>query len=203
MFRLLKKAGAAEVTVGESSMFLLSTRNVLSETGLIDALEREDANIVVFNDSEWVKVDVGENNLRDIKIPRVLNDFDSIVYSCCLKTHRLAGFSMSLKLGMGFTYPWTRIGWHLRGREEKIAEFNKIVNPALILLDARKGFIRGGPFRGEVREPGLVMASNDRVAIDVEGIEIIQEYPGNSLRKDAWDYAQIKRSVELGLGSSS
>ncbi|MBD3205509.1 DUF362 domain-containing protein [Candidatus Bathyarchaeota archaeon] len=203
LIRLLKKAGAAEVTVGESSMFLLSTRNVLSETGLIDALEREDANVVVFNDSEWVKVDVGENNLRDIKIPRVLNDFDSIVYSCCLKTHRLAGFSMSLKLGMGFTYPWTRIGWHLRGREEKIAEFNKILNPALILLDARKGFIRGGPFRGEVREPGLVMASNDRVAIDVEGIKIIQEYPGNSLRKNAWDYAQIKRSVELGLGSSS
>ena len=136
------------MVVGESSMFLLSTSNVLSETGLIDAAEREGAEVIVFNDSEWVNVDVGEDYLRDIKIPKVLEDFDSIVYSCCLKTHRFAGFSMSLKLGMGFTYPWTRIGWHLRGREEKIAEFNKVVNPSLILLDARKGFIRGGPFRG-------------------------------------------------------
>jgi len=37
----------------------------------------------------------------------------------------------------------------------------------------------------------------------VEGIKVIQEYPANSFEKDPWEYAQIKRAVELGLGSTS
>lgn len=52
--RLLNKAGASEVVVGESSMFLLSTSRVLSKTGLIEAAEREGAEVIIFNDSEWV-----------------------------------------------------------------------------------------------------------------------------------------------------
>jgi uncharacterized protein (DUF362 family) len=159
--------------------------------------------VVVFENVEWMNIQVGEEYLKDIEVPRMINDFDAMVYSCCLKTHRFADFSMSLKLGMGFTKSWTRIGWHLRGRKEKIAEFNKVVEPDLILLDARKGFKWGGPFRGEVMEPGLVMASNDRVALDVEGIKVIQEYSDNSLDKDPWEYTQIKRAVEIGIGATS
>jgi uncharacterized protein (DUF362 family) len=39
LIRLLKGAGASEVVVGESSMFLLSTDRVLSERGLPEAVE--------------------------------------------------------------------------------------------------------------------------------------------------------------------
>jgi uncharacterized protein (DUF362 family) len=203
LVRLLYEAGASEVIVGESSMFLLSTDIVLKKSGLKKEVEKEGGKVAVFGEKGWVNINIGESYLWDIKLPRILGEVDKVVYSCCLKTHRFADFSISLKLGMGFTWPWTRIGWHLRRREEKIAELNKALNPALILLDARKAFITGGPFRGRVVEPNLILASDDRVSIDVEGIKIIQEYPGNNLVGNPWEYTQIKRAVELKIGALS
>jgi hypothetical protein len=48
------------------------------------------------------------------------------------------------------------------------------------------------------------LASGNQVAIDVEGVKILQSYPGNGLEgKDVWDLRQIKHAVELGLGPRS
>jgi uncharacterized protein (DUF362 family) len=68
-------------------------------------------------------------------------------------------------------------------------------------MDARRVFIKGGPAKGEMREPTLILASGDQVAIDVEGVKVLQGYPGNSLEgKNPWDLTQIKHAVELGIG---
>lgn len=76
-----------------------------------------------------------------------------------------------------------------------------VVKPDLIIMDARKVFITGGPAKGTLREPNLVLASGDQVAIDAEGVKILQSYPDNSLEgKDPWRLTQIKHAVELGLG---
>jgi uncharacterized protein (DUF362 family) len=71
---------------------------------------------------------------------------------------------------------------HLSYLQEKIAELNTLFNVDLIIMDARKCFITRGPAEGEVREPNLILASDDRIAIDVEGIKIIQSFKGNSLK---------------------
>jgi uncharacterized protein (DUF362 family) len=48
----------------------------------------------------------------------------------------------------------------------------------------------------------LILASEDRIAIDVEGIKIIQSFKGNSLKGiNPWNLPQIKRAVELGIGA--
>jgi hypothetical protein len=49
----------------------------------------------------------------------------------------------------------------------------------------------------------MILASGDRIAIDVEGLRIIQGYPGNSLKKDPWELTMIQRAVALGLGATS
>jgi uncharacterized protein (DUF362 family) len=201
--RLLRSFGASEVTVGDSSQFMFSTRRVLEETGLWKAVEAVGARVAVLGERGWVKVRVGQRLLREVELAKEAFEFDRVVYLCCLKTHRFAGYSISLKHGMGFVRPLTRIGWHLRGLEERIAELNTVIKPDLILLDARKCFITGGPFRGEVAEPSLIMASADRVALDVEGLKVIGGFPGNSLRKSPWEYMQVRRAVELGVGATS
>jgi hypothetical protein len=86
---------------------------------------------------------------------------------------------------MGLTRPMTRIGWHLRAREIKIAELNTVIKPKLIL------------------EPNLILTSNDRAALDVEGMKIIKGFLDNSLKKDPLSYPQIRRAVELEIGSKS
>jgi uncharacterized protein (DUF362 family) len=129
--------------------------------------------------------------------------FDKLVYSCCMKTHFRADFSLSLKLAFGFTKKSDRIDFHLRHLKEKLVDLNLVVKPNLIIMDGRTCFISGGPFTGEVRKPNLVMASGDRIAMDVESIKVIAGFQGSTLNEDPWDYTQIRRAKALGLGVMS
>jgi len=117
-----------------------------------------------------------------------------------MKTHRWAKFTFSLKLAVGFMKPRERIRLHMRNLEEKIADLNLVAHPNLIIMDGRKCFISGGPAKGELRSPGVVMASGDRIGMDVEALKTIESFDGASLKDDPWSYAQIRRAVELGLG---
>jgi uncharacterized protein (DUF362 family) len=70
-------------------------------------------------------------------------------------------------------------------------------------MDGRKCFITGGPFSGEVGEPKLILASGDRVAMDVESIKVIGSFEGSKLKDDPWSYTQIRQATALGLGVRS
>jgi len=84
--------------------------------------------------------------------------------------------------------------------QEKIAELNTVIDADLIIMDARKCFISRGPMDGEVREPNIILASESRTAIDIEGIKIIKNYEGNSLSGIEPLYlTQIKRALEIGI----
>jgi uncharacterized protein (DUF362 family) len=126
-----------------------------------------------------------------------------IVYACCLKTHRYADFTLSLKLAMGFVRRRNRVPMHLWRLSEKLAELNLAIAPDLIIMDGRRCFISGGPSSGEVRELNLILASGDRIAMDVEALKVLQSYPGHSLKKRPWELTLIRRAVELGLGATS
>ena len=77
------------------------------------------------------------------------------------------------------------------------------MQPNLIIMDGRTCFISGGPFSGEVRKPNLVLASGDRIAMDVEAIKVIAGFEGSVLKHDPWGYTQIQRAKALGLGARS
>ena len=86
--------------------------------------------------------------------------------------------------------------------EEKIADINLCWQPDLILADGRKAFVTGGPNRGTVVEPGLVLASGDLVAIDAEMVKVLLGYNArNWLLPDPWRLPQITAARNLGLGS--
>jgi uncharacterized protein (DUF362 family) len=128
---------------------------------------------------------------------------DRIVYSCCMKTHFRADFSLSLKLAFGFTKKSERMEFHIRHLKEKLVDLNLVVHPNLIIMDGRKCFIRGGPFSGEVRNPNVILASGDRIAMDVESIKVIGSFEGSKLEDNPWSYAQIRHATALGLGVKS
>ncbi len=203
VIELLWEHGAGRVILGESSMFALSTREVMETTGMLKVAEETEAEVVVFNEGEWVEQKVGGKYLDTVSLPKALFEVQKIVYVPCLKTHRLADFTMSLKVAVGFMKPEERGPLHAGDLQEKIAELNTVVCPDLIIIDGRRCFISEGPSKGEVREPNMILASGDRIAIDVEGMRIIKSYPGTSLEGDVWQFRQIRRAVELGLGVSS
>jgi uncharacterized protein (DUF362 family) len=69
-------------------------------------------------------------------------------------------------------------------------------------MDGRKAFVSGGPAKGELVEPGFIMASGDLVAIDVEALKILGSYGAkNRLFPNPYDSPQIVAALRHGLGS--
>jgi uncharacterized protein (DUF362 family) len=203
VIELLYEHGASKVVLGESAMFRLSTIDVLRDTGMLQAAEEAGAEVVTFDDGEWETVETGGRYLKRVTLAKAALEATKLVYVCCLKTHFLADFTMSLKLAMGFVRPRDRMGMHARRLREKLAELNLAIAPDLTIMDGRRCFISGGPMTGKLREPNLILASGDQIAIDVEGLKVVQSYPGHNLKKEAWELPTIRRAVELGLGATS
>ncbi len=211
VIEILYEAGAGKVVLGERTAFL-NSRRVLEQTGIIEVAEGAEAQVrvfgkdgwqVLFDRKGWRRVDVPRGQyLRKVSLAKEAVETEKIVYVPLIKTHHAADFTGSIKLAMGFVKPFfDQITFHLKHLREKLAELCIVVKPDLILMDARKIFIRGGPSKGELREPNLILASGNQVAIDVEGVKIVQSYPGNSLEgKNVWDLIQIKHAADLGLG---
>jgi uncharacterized protein (DUF362 family) len=187
----------------------------LEKAGIIEVAEKAGAEVkvfgkdgwqVLFDRSGWRQVKVsGGRYLRKVSVAKEALEINKIVYAPLIKTHHAAEFTGAIKLAMGFVKPFfDQITFHMKNLHEKLAELSLIIKPDLIIMDARKVFITGGPAKGELREPNLILASGNQVAIDVEGVKILQSYPGNGLEgKDVWDLRQIKHAVELGLGPRS
>jgi len=211
---ILYEAGAGKVILGERTAFLHS-RKVLEQAGIVKVAEEAGAEVRVFGKDGWqalfdrkgwqrIKVSGGQY-LRKVSIAKEALEIDKIVYAPLIKTHHAADFTGAIKLSMGLVKPFfDQITFHAKHLREKLAELGLLVKPDLIIMDARKVFITGRPARGELREPNLILASGNQVAIDVEGVKILQSYAGNGLAdKNVWDLMQIKHAVELGLGPHS
>jgi uncharacterized protein (DUF362 family) len=108
---------------------------------------------------------------------------------------------MSLKLGMGLIHPGERRAIHMGNLEQKAVEINLAWQPDLIIMDGRKAFVSGGPDKGDLVEPGIIMVSGDMVAIDVEGLKVLLSYRAkNKLTENPWDSPQIVTALRHRLG---
>jgi uncharacterized protein (DUF362 family) len=211
VIKMLYAAGAEKVVLGERTAFL-HNRRVLEQAGIVKVAEEAGAEVKVFGKDGWhatfdfegwrrVKVPGGQF-LRKVSLAKEALDIEKIVYAPLIKMHHAADFTGAIKLSMGFVKPFfDQMTFHSKHLCEKLAELPLVVRPDLIIMDARKVFITGGPAKGEMQEPNLILASGNQVAIDVEGVKILQSYPGNKLEgKTVWDLMQIKHAVKLGLG---
>jgi len=189
--------------VGESAGGLWRpTANTVAKLGALDLLEEMGIEFVAFDASttDWVEVPIEGDFLHRVTVPRVMYEADRLIYLPCMKTHNFARFTLSLKLSMGFVHPADRLGFHMSNLEQKVAEINLVWQPDLIVMDGRKAFVAGGPEKGELVEPGIILASGDMVAIDVEALKVLQSYPAdNRLDGDPYDLPQIATALKHGL----
>lgn len=199
---LVYEAGAKLVIIGDSCTMTMNTRKVMEKLGVFELEKMEPTpRIMVFEERNWLEKEVPAGQfLKTVSMPEILDRVDKVIFLPCLKTHFQARYTGALKLTVAFMKPSQRVALHLRHIQEKIAELNSIVRCDLVLMDARKIFINNGPSHGEIREPGLILASIGRTAIDIEGVKIIQSFEGNSLKGvEPAKLPQIKRAMELGL----
>jgi uncharacterized protein (DUF362 family) len=212
---LLRSEGITNLTLGERSGWpWMPTTKVLKAMGVLETAKRMDLPIIDFDAGPWMDVRLGEqaNCWKTAGYHQSLKGFDKIVYLPCMKHHFLATFTMSLKLTVGLTHPVDMQFMHAdfdQGKTDepmylKMIELSLPVGPDLIIMDGRKSFVTGGPDNGEIVEPNVILASGDRIALDVEGVKILQSYPrDNLIQAPVWEMPLIRRAIELGLGAKS
>ena len=202
VLELLKDTGA-DVVVGESAGGLWRpTRNTAAKLGALDLLKDMDIEFVAFDagETDWVEVAIEGQYLPTVTVPKLAYEADRFVTLPNMKTHKFARFTLSLKLAMGLVHPADRLGFHMKNLEKKVVEINLFRQPDLIILDGRKAFVSGGPETGELVEPGIILASGDMVAIDMEGLKVLKSYPAqNRLDGDPLESTQIATALKHGL----
>jgi len=217
LIKAIQADGADEIKLGERSG-MGDTRSVLEGRGVFALAKELGFEVIVLDEMDkagWVKVDRGQNHwLRGFHISGMFIEADIVVQTCCLKTHRFGGhFSLSLKNSVGLIarrLPGSIYNymWELHGSPYQrlmIAEINKHYNCDIVIMDALRAFTDGGPEKGTSVEPGLLLASTDRVAIDAVGIAILRGYVStkNVMNGRIFELPQINRAAELGVGVNS
>jgi uncharacterized protein (DUF362 family) len=205
MIEILLELGA-KVTVGEcSGVSWRPTLKTFNKLHLYELTRRLGVKLIAFDDkpNEWVRIAVNGEYLHHVVMPRSAYEADRLVYLPCLKTHKFARYSGALKLAFGFINPGEDLTFHLSHLEEKVAEISLCWQPDLIVMDARKAFISGGPDQGQVAEPKVILASGDLVAIDVEAVKVLLSYEArNKLLRDPWQLPQIIIASREKLGAA-
>ena len=204
MIEILLELGA-KVTVGECcGVSWRPTFKVFNKLSLYELTRRLGVELIAFEEkhNEWVRIAVNGDYLHNVVMPRSAYEADRLIYLPCLKTHRFARYSGALKLAFGFVNPGEQRAFHMKYLEEKIAEISLCWQPDLIVMDGRKAFISGGPDRGQVVEPKVILASGDLVAIDVEAVKVLLSYRArNNLLSDPWQLPQILIASKKKLGA--
>ena len=195
-----------------------NTRGVLEERGVFALAQKLGFSAVVLDELDrtgWREVqNAGLHWSRGFFIAAVFARADRVVQTCCLKTHRFGGhFTLSLKNSVGCIarrVPGINYDFmgELHGSPHQrlmIAEINKFYRTDLIVMDAAEGFATGGPDKGKLIRPNVILAGTDRVAIDAAGVALLRSY--GTMRDVTegriFEQAQIARAAELGIGISS
>jgi uncharacterized protein (DUF362 family) len=214
MITQLREMGAGAITLGERSG-MGDTRTVMQQLGAFDLAKELGFETVVFDDLDekgWVLIQSKDDHWkRGFAVPRLLLDAEAVVQICNLKTHRYGGhFTLSLKNSVGLAAKQiARTGYNymteLHGSPDQrtmIAEINRAYAPALVVMDGVEAFTNGGPDRGNLVRPEVILAGRDRIALDAVGVAILRLF-GTTPEVSAgrvFEQAQIARAVELELG---
>jgi uncharacterized protein (DUF362 family) len=214
----LQAASPGSIILAERSG-MGETAEVLKNRGVYDLAERYGVKVIDLDSlpaQGWVKINEKGNHWRfGFLVARVFREADYVINLPCLKTHRFGGdFTMSLKNNVGAVAKWKpdlppynyMIELHTsRNQRLMIAEVNRYIPCNLVIMDGMEGFADQGPDKGRLIKPGLLLASDDRVAVDAAGVAVLRIY-GTTKKVSGgriFDLEQIRRAAELGIGAAS
>src|SRR5512141_2496895 len=202
----LHELNARTITLGESSG-PPKTQTVMQKKGTLDLARDFHFDVVDYEQigaNDWVTFPASHWP-QGFSLPRLVVDAGYNVSTCCLKTHGFGGvFTMSLKLSVGLTPKPIRRTMHASpDMRRMIAELNTGYRPNLIVLDGVAAFTDGGPSRGELKAGNVMIAGDDRIAVDAVGLAMLKLLGANEaiMSRKIFEQEQIARAVALGLGA--
>lgn len=191
----VESMGPASIVVGDNPGLFSYGANEQSfkQTGLMEAAGAYYRNI----GNDAVKIDFNPDFMPTVSISRIVLDADIVISLPKFKTHGLTVMTGGIKNSYGFLPGGQKARLHKAAGNpqrfhELIVDVFRIRVPDLILVDAVVGMEGNGPACTDLRDIGLVLASDNAVALDGVIATLMGCEPGN-LRF-------LQRAKELGLG---
>ena len=192
------EAGADRVIVFDHP--LRSPELCLEQTGLEEALgDLDGVRLMLATKQRYFEpVDVPDGTaLQQVEVAKEILRSDVIINLPAAKSHSATGVSLGMKNLMGLI--WDRGYFHqATDLHRAIAELSTVIRPDLIIVDASRALVTGGPGGpGKVLELGAIVAGTDPVAVDAHVVGMAP-WMNRSMTPD--QVAYIAEASSLGLG---
>lgn len=195
---LARKAGAAEVIIGEGAGVGTNMAEVFRVTGVDRVAQEVGARLIDLATGGLVPQPVpGGRVFRRLRLPRVVLEANVIIDLPVMKTHDCLPVSLSLKNMKGVLDEGDKRRFHRWGLTQAIIDLNKVVLPELAIIDGTIGMEGPGPVHGLPVGLGVLVASWDPVAADAVAAKIMGFDPADL------EYLQLAQDQGLGCADLS
>lgn len=194
--RAIKKLRGRPI-IGESSVIYGFTREALDIAGIIKVAREEAVEWVNFDACALKKQHINGHRLKEMYLPKLLQEVDYRISLPKLKTHSLSLYTGALKNQMGVIPGCLKARMHLLAPgldalARAIVDLNVFVAFDFALMDAIWAMEGQGPSSGSVVRSHFIAGSDNLVALDAVCSDLIGIAPEDVL------ITRIARDVGLG-----
>lgn len=170
----LLRDGNSEVVVGESNGFNYPCWSAFEKTGVESAVKSAGGTVINLSEDKVVEIKFHDNTpLKRLFLPKTILNADAVVDLPLMKTHEFTAYSGAIKNLFGCVPSNRRIYLHPY-LPEVFYRLYTLFKPQLTIMDARIGIEGNGPTKGNPVKMGLMLTSNDALAIDITAVEIMR-----------------------------
>jgi uncharacterized protein (DUF362 family) len=171
--------GAGKVILGEGPGHIRDTQRVVEEAGYKDILRSSKLSFINLNDDRVITVpNMGKKtDLKTLTFPETAKKVDWIVSVAKMKTHHLAGVTLSMKNLFGVMpgnfYGWPKNVLHFAGIHEAVFDINSTLKPHFAIIDGIVGMEGDGPIMGTPKKLGVIILGRNLPAVDATTARIM------------------------------
>lgn len=191
----LKECGVTDITIGDGCGTVhIGTQKIMDEVGVTDLANRLGAKTIDLNKTPMVdRTHPGFKEIESVRVSQFIYDVDLVINVPVIKTHAMCGATAAMKNMKGCIAPQEKRRFHKIHLHQAIADLQLVMPKYLTITDgliAQEGL---GPAEGTPVPLGIVMASDNPVAMDGVILEIMEMSPD--------DVMHVKLANEMGIGS--
>lgn len=175
--------GARSVRIAEGPGHRRTTLDMAEAAGYFHAIPRFEANFTDLNLDEVQKVRLRQpfSSLKELYLPNTARDCDLLVSLPKMKTHHLAGATLSMKnlFGVvpGGVYGWPKNVLHYAGIDQSVADLHYLFPNQFSLVDGIEGMQGNGPIQGYSKLAGVIVAGAHAPSVDATCCQIMEILP--------------------------
>jgi uncharacterized protein (DUF362 family) len=205
----VREAGADDLIIGEASQVGTDTKSVFEINEYPEIAKKTGARLLDLNESKHVEIKINGSILSSVKVFKSALECDVIISVPVIKTHVLAGMTLSIKNMKGVIPAEEKRRFHLIGLDKAIADLQLAIKPKLTVADLQLAIkpkltvvdgIRvmggiGAPIHlNEPVELDLIFSGFNPIATDITVCRAMEINP-NSIKHLVYSAENLQRDI--------